>query len=320
VAGISGAHHVLGVEGLLGDLRDAQGTVLLGSSGGEGGESHHEKVETGEGDHVDSQLAEIAVELAGESETAGGSADGGRHQVVEITVGRGGKLQGSEANIVKGLVIKREALIRVLHKLVNREGAVVGFDDGIRHLRGGDNGVGRHDTIGVLLSHLGDKEGSHTGSGTTTHGVGELESLEAVAGLSLLADNIKNRVDQLSTLGVVTLGPIVTGSGLAEDEVIRAEELSEGTGTDGVHGSGLKIHEDSTGDISTTGGLVEVHVDSLQLKIGVSVVGSSWVNSVFIGDNLPEFSTDLVTALTSLNVDDFSHLEILIKINGTDSR
>ena len=79
--------------------------------------------------------------------------------------------------------------------------------------------------------------------------MGELEALEAVAGLSLLADDVEDGVDELSTLSVVTLGPVVTGSGLAEDEVVRAEELAEGAGADGVHGAGLQIHEDSTGHI-----------------------------------------------------------------------
>ena len=38
------------------------------------------------------------------------------------------------------------------------------------------------------------------------------------------------------------------------------------------------------------------------------MVCTSWIDSVFIGDDFPEFSTDLVTALTSLNVNKFSHL------------
>ena len=54
----------------------------------------------------------------------------------------------------------------------------------------------------------------------------DLEALEAVAGLGLLADDIEDRVDELGSLGVVTLGPVVTGSGLAEDEVIRTEKLA----------------------------------------------------------------------------------------------
>jgi len=93
--------------------------------------------------------------------------------------------------------------------------------------------------------------------------VGELEALEAVARFSLLTDNIKNGINQLSTFGVVTLSPVITGSGLAEDKVIGAEELTEGTGTDRVHGTGLQIHKDSAGHIATTGGLVEIYVDAL---------------------------------------------------------
>jgi len=132
--------------------------------------------------------------------------------------------------------------------------------------------------------------------------VDELESLKAVAALSLLTDDIQDGVDQFGTLSVVTLGPVVTSSGLTENEVIGTEELTEGTGTDGVHGTGLQVHEDGTGDVTSTGGLVEVDVDPLQLEIGISVVGTGRVNSVLVGNDLPEFGTDLVTALASLDV------------------
>jgi hypothetical protein len=105
----------------------------------------------------------------------------------------------------------------------------------------------------------------------------------------------------------VTFSPVISGSSLSEDEVIRSEELTERSGSDGVHGSWLEIHEDGTRDITTSGGFVEVNVDSLELEIGVSVVGSSGIDSVFIRDDFPELGTDLVTALTALNVNDFSH-------------
>ena len=58
------------------------------------------------------------------------------------------------------------------------------------------------------------------------------------------------------------------------------------TRSDGVHGSWLEIYEDRSGDIFATGGLVVVDIDPLQLKIRVSVVGSSGVNTVLIRDDL----------------------------------
>ena len=137
--------------------------------------------------------------------------------------------------------------------------------------------------------------------------MGDLESLEAVAAFSFLSSDIEDGVDEFGTFGVVTLGPVVSGTGLSEDEVVGSEELTEGSGSDGVHGSGFQIHKDSSGDVSASGSFVVVDVDSLELEIGVTVVGTCGVNAVFVGDDLPEFGTDLVTALTSLDVDDFSH-------------
>jgi hypothetical protein len=131
---------------------------------------------------------------------------------------------------------------------VDGEGSVVGLDNSIGDLGGGHDGEGSHHTVGELLADLGDQERAHTGTGSTTEGVGDLEALEAVTALSLTADDIENLVDQLGTLSVMTLGPIVTSTGLAEDKVVGTEELSEGTSTDGVHGTRLQVDEDSTGD------------------------------------------------------------------------
>ena len=71
MTGITGSHHVLGVEHLLGKLGDREGAVLLRSTGSQRCESRHEEVETREGDHVDSQLPEIGIELTREPETGG---------------------------------------------------------------------------------------------------------------------------------------------------------------------------------------------------------------------------------------------------------
>jgi hypothetical protein len=85
--------------------------------------------------------------------------------------------------------------------------------------------------------------------------VGDLEALEAVAALSLAADDVEDLVDQLSTLSVMALGPVVSGTGLAEDEVVGAEQLSERSSADRVHGSRLQIDQDGTGNELVSGGL-----------------------------------------------------------------
>lgn len=307
VSWVGGAHHVLGIEHLLGEFWDGEGSVLLGSSGGEWGESDHEEVESWEWDQVDGQLSQVRVELSWESEAAGDSGHGGGDEVVKISVGWGGQLQGSEADIVEGLVIDDHALIGVLDQLVDGEGGVVWLNDGIGDLGGWDDRESFHDSVWVLFSDLGDQEGSHTGSGTSSQGVGDLESLEAVASFGFLSDDVQDGVDQLGSFSVVSLGPVVSGSGLSEDEVVWSEELSEWSGSDGVHGTWLQVHEDGSWDVSSSGGLVVVDVDSFQLEVGISVVGSGWVNSVLVGDDFPELGTDLVSALSSLDVNDLSH-------------
>ena len=97
--------------------------------------------------------------------------------------------------------------------------------------------------------------------------MGNLETLEAVASFSFFSSNVEDGVDKLSTFSVVTLGPVVSSAALPKDKIVGSEELTEWSSSDGVHCSGLEIHKDSSGDISSTGSLVEVDVDSLELKV-----------------------------------------------------
>ena len=123
-------------------------------------------MEARERDHVHRQLPQIGVQLSWEAQTGGDAGHGGRDKVVEVPVGGRGQLEGAEADVVEGLVIDAERLVRVLHQLVDREGRVVRFHHSVGHLGGGDHAEGHHDPVGVLLSDLGDEQGAHAGPGS----------------------------------------------------------------------------------------------------------------------------------------------------------
>jgi len=161
VARIRGAHHVLGVKHLLGELWDSEGAVLLASSGCEWCESSHEEVKTWEWDEVDSKLSEIRVELTRESKATSDTRHSCGDEVVQVAVSWGGELQGSEANVVQGFVVNDHDFVGVLHELMDGEGGVVRLNDGVGNLWRWEDGEGAHHSVWVLLADLGDEEGSH---------------------------------------------------------------------------------------------------------------------------------------------------------------
>jgi len=117
-------------------------------------------------------------------------------------------------------------------------------DLGRRHDR-----EGVHDTVRVLLADLTDEQCTHAGPSATTERVGQLESLQTVAALRLLAYNIQDSIDQLGTLRVVTLGPVVAGTALTKYEVVWAEDLTEWTRADRVHCAWFQVNEHSSGHV-----------------------------------------------------------------------
>ncbi len=135
--------------------------------------------------------------------------------MVEVSVGWGGELQGAEADIVERLVIDAVGFIGVLHQLMHGQGGVVGLHNGVGHLGRGHNGKGVHDPVGILLSDLADEKGSHAGACAASQGVGQLEALQTVTGLRLFSHHVEHGVNQLRSLCVVTLGPVVASSALS---------------------------------------------------------------------------------------------------------
>ena len=85
--------------------------------------------------------------------------------------------------------------------------------------------------------------------------------------------------------------------------------------TDGIHGTGFKIDKDCTGNVFATGGFIVVHVDSFKLQVGITMIGSGRIHTMFIWDDLPKLCSDLVAALASLKMDNFSHCYFFEKIS-----
>lgn len=192
VARIGGAHHVLGIKHLLGELGHREGSVLLASTARQGSVSDHEEVKTREWNHVHCKLSKVTVELTRESKTARRPANCRGDEVVQIAIRGRGELEGSEANVVQRLVVKGKALVGILDELVHGKRSIVRLDDRIRNLGRWNDRVGRHDAVGVLLSDLGDEESSHTGTGPSSHRMGELETLHAIATFCLLPHDVEH--------------------------------------------------------------------------------------------------------------------------------
>ena len=150
------------------------------------------------------------------------------------------------------------------------------------------------------------------------------ETLQAITVFGLFANDIKDGIDQFSAFGVVSLGPIVAGAGLSKDEVIRAEDLAVGAGSNAIHGPWLQIHQHSPRNVPSSRSLIVVHVYPLQLDIGGHISGelSGGIDPVLVADHFPEFGTDLVPALATLHVQYFPHssystFSLFLSLNST---
>ena len=134
--------------------------------------------------------------------------------------------------------------------------------------------------------------------------------MEAVTVLGFLTNNVEDGIDKLSAFSVMSFGPVVTSTRLAEDEVIGAEDLTVRARSNAVHRSGLQIHENRAWDVPPAARFVVVDVNPVELEIGVSLVTPRLVDPVLGADHFPELGADLVPALASLDVKNLSHLRL----------
>jgi hypothetical protein len=209
VAGVTLDHLVVGLEAVGGDLGDRVGLVgsLVGGDDGRVGDQR--EVNTGVGDQVSLELVQVDVQGAIETE---GSSDGRNDlgdQAVQVLVAGALNAEVTAADIVDGLVVDHEGAVGVLQGGVSGQDGVVGLNNGGGVLGGRVNTELQLGLLAVVDGQTLHQESTETGTGTTTEGVEDQETLETGTGVGNTANLVENLVDHLLANGVVTTGIVV---------------------------------------------------------------------------------------------------------------
>ena len=267
------------------------------------------------------ELGDINVEGTIESEGGGQRRDSLGNESVQVGVGWSLDIEVSSADIIDGLVIEDDSNIGVLEKGVSGEHGVVWLNNGGGDLWRWVDGESELGFLTVVDRESLEEERSETGSGTSTDGVEDKETLETSALIGELSDSVKAEIDDLLTNGVMSSGEVVGGVLLSGDELLWMEELSVGSSSNLVNDGWLKIEHDSSWDVLTGTSLGEEGVEGI-VTTADGLVGwhlTVWLNSVLEAEELPACVTDLDTGLTDVDGNDFSHYEVeevvKIKIN-----
>jgi len=209
-------------------------------------------VNSGVRDEIGLELSDIDVEGTIESQRSSEGRDNLSNESVQVGVGRSLDIEVSSADIVKSFIVEHDGDVGVLKKRVSRKNGVVGFNDSSGDLRRRIDCETKFGFFAVIDGESLEKEGTKTGTSTTTNGVEDQETLETSAVISELSDSVEAEIDDFLADGVVTSGEVVSGIFLTGDELFRVEELSVGTSSDFINNGRFKIEEDGSGDVFTS--------------------------------------------------------------------
>jgi len=157
------------------------------------------------------ELSDIDVKGTIESEGCGKGGDNLGDQSVEIGVGWSLDVEVSSADVVHGLVVDHDGNIGMLEEGVGGEHGVVRLDDGGGDLRRRVDGETELGLLSVIDGESLEEERSESGSGTSTDGVEDEETLETGALVGELSDSVEAEIDDLLTDGVMSSGEVVGG-------------------------------------------------------------------------------------------------------------
>ncbi len=154
-----------------------------------------------------------------------------------------------------------------------------------------------------------EEERSETGTGSSTDGVEDEETLETSALIGELSDSVEAEINDFFTDGVMSSGEVVGSIFFTGDKLLWMEQLSVGSGSDLIDNGWLEIEEDGSWDVLTSTSLGEEGVESVVTTtdrfIGWHL--TVWLDSVLKAEEFPAGVTDLDTGLTDVDRNDFSH-------------
>lgn len=258
---------------------------------------------SGIGDQVGLEFSDIDVKGTIESEGGSQGRDNLSDESVQVGVGGSFDVEVSSADIVDSFVVEHDGDISVFQEGVSGKNGVVRFDDSGGNLGRRVNGETQLGLLTVIDGESFQEERTQTGTGTTTNGVEDEETLETSTVVSQLSDSVQTEIDDFLTNGVVTSGEVVSGIFLTGDQLFGVEQLSVSTGSDFVDNGRFEIQEDSSGDVLTGTSFGEEGVESI-ITTTDSLIGGHLtirLNTVFKTEQFPTGVTDLDTTLTNVN-------------------
>ena len=163
------------------------------------------------GHQVGLEFSNINVKGTIESEGSGQRGNDLGDESVKVSVGWSLDIEVSSADIIDGLVIKDNSDIGMLEEGVSGEDGVVWLNNGSGDLGGWVHCESELGLLTVIDGESLEEERSETGSGTSTDGVEDEESLETCALIGELSDSVKAEIDDFLTNGVMSSGEVVSG-------------------------------------------------------------------------------------------------------------
>jgi len=303
VSWVALGHHGGWLEGGVGDLSDGELLVVSFLGRDDWGIGGKHEVDSWVWDQVSLELSDIDVKGTIESEGSGKGGDNLSDESVQVGVGWSLDIEVSSADVINGFVIDHDSDISVLEEGVGGEKGVVWLNNGGGDLWGWVDGESELGFFTVVNGKSLEEEGTETGTGTTTDGVEDEETLETSALISELSDSVEAEINDFFTNGVVSSGEVVGSIFFTGDELLWVEELSVGTSSNLINDGWLKIKEDSSWDVFTGTGFGEEGVEGV-ITTTDGFIGwhlTVWLDTVLKAEKLPAGVTDLETSLTDVD-------------------